>query len=79
MLEHRADLNKDELEKLFLTHTVTMHFKVEAYPELSSHSMPDIRLDSGIYYVNSMESLSSATELEAISAKNIVNMIVNQV
>lgn len=38
-------------------------------------NLPDIVLAKGIYYVNSLEFLASCIEVEAISAKNIVQLI----
>ena len=40
--------------------------------------MPDIILNDNIYYANSIEFLASCTELEGVSAKNIVNLIMQK-
>lgn len=39
---------------------------------------PIVLHEKGIYYLNGMETLASATELETIAAKNIANMIVKK-
>jgi len=37
--------------------------------------LPDIILDSGLYYLNGMEFIASCMEMETIAAKNVVNII----
>jgi len=37
--------------------------------------VPDLIFDYGLYYANSIEYLASSLELQAISSKNIVNII----
>jgi hypothetical protein len=51
---------------------------MKAYPNLNKtmrKKLPKIKLNDRIFYVNAMESLASAIELEVISAKNIANII----
>lgn len=57
---------------------VNYHQHLWPYPDLHNSmnkELPDIILDSGLYYANGMEFIASCTEMQTISAKNIVNLI----
>ncbi|KAG9223147.1 hypothetical protein PLEOSDRAFT_1111305 [Pleurotus ostreatus PC15] len=68
------------LERIF-PGSVTWVFRKEwdAYPELPpTDSFPPVKLDTGFYYVNAFEPLMSTMETETISARNIVDLLLNE-
>jgi prenylcysteine oxidase/farnesylcysteine lyase len=58
------------------------HFWEYAYPKLlpvSKEEQPDFVIAENIYYINAMEVAASCMEMEMISARNIVNIIENEI
>ncbi|PPQ71842.1 hypothetical protein CVT25_006360 [Psilocybe cyanescens] len=50
----------------------------DAYPKLPpTSSFPPIKLDRGLYYVNSFEPFISTMETETISSRNVVDLMLN--
>jgi hypothetical protein len=70
-------LDNRKIDPLFYGKQIFINDTFAGYPNLTvGQQLPKIVLDSrGLYYLNSMEFLASATELEVISAKNIVTLI----
>ena len=66
---------EEDFNALFDQWTIVEAYELYGYPDLRENTFPDILLESGLYYVNAMESLASATELEALAAKNIANLV----
>ena len=53
----------------------------DAYPDLTTVNVTDlnnIMIEEGLYFLNGMESLASCMEMEIISGKNIVKLIVEK-
>jgi hypothetical protein len=70
-------LDNSKIDPLFYGKQIIINETFPGYPNLKvGQKLPHIILDSrGFYYLNSIEFLASATELEVISAKNIVALI----
>lgn len=78
-VESSKKLKKKDLEIVFRKYNVIkeQHWKC-AYPILKPIDpsvLPDFKICEGFYYVNCMEQLSSCMELESVSAKNIVKLL----
>ena len=78
-VESSRKLENKDMEIIFRKFDILKEQKWKcAYPLLKpvdSSLLPDFRVCEGFYYVNSMEQLSSCMELESISAKNIVKLL----
>ncbi|CAE6509823.1 unnamed protein product [Rhizoctonia solani] len=73
-----AKISDDTLAALFGKGTIGWLFRKEwdAYPYYPPRSdYPPVKLDKGLYYVNSMEGLFSTMETETISSRNVVDML----
>ncbi|CAE6492519.1 unnamed protein product [Rhizoctonia solani] len=73
-----AKIPDSTLAALFGKGTIGWVFRKEwdAYPYYPPHSdYPPVKIDKGLYYVNSMEGLFSTMETETISARNVVDLL----
>lgn len=72
----RAPLDDGLLDRMFADRSETVRMVWHAYPVLTpTASWPPFRLRPGLYYVNAMESAVSTMETEAIAARNVVNLM----
>ncbi|CUA74616.1 hypothetical protein RSOLAG22IIIB_05623 [Rhizoctonia solani] len=73
-----AKISDETLATLFGKESIGWVFRKEwdAYPYYPPRSdYPPIKLDKGLYYVNSMEGLFSTMETETISSRNVVDLL----
>ncbi|KAH7327699.1 Prenylcysteine lyase-domain-containing protein [Rhizoctonia solani] len=73
-----AKISDDTLATLFGKGTIGWVLRKEwdAYPYYPPHSTyPPVKIDKGLYYVNSMEGLFSTMETETISSRNVVDLL----
>ncbi|KAG8731551.1 hypothetical protein FRC11_003763, partial [Ceratobasidium sp. 423] len=73
-----GEISDDTLATLFGKGSIGWVFRKEwdAYPYYPPRSdFPPIKLDKGLYYVNSMEGLFSTMETETISSRNVVDLL----
>lgn len=79
-IQSSRKLNELDLKPLFQNNSIKILFYKEwkAYPllqALNQTELYDIQLDDGVFYLNGMEMLASCMEMEIISGRNIVNLI----
>eukprot|EP00300_Choanocystis_sp_HF-7_P012606 c17955_g1_i1.p1 GENE.c17955_g1_i1~~c17955_g1_i1.p1 ORF type:complete len:579 (+),score=122.61 c17955_g1_i1:1-1737(+) len=71
-----AKLSTAELRELFLNPEDVVVLEWYAYPEYSPpEKLNDFVLDEGLYYINAIETASSAMEMSAIGARNVALLI----
>ncbi|CAE6403624.1 unnamed protein product [Rhizoctonia solani] len=73
-----AKISDDTLATLFGKKSIGWVLRKEwdAYPYFPNRSeFPPVKLDKGLYYVNSMEALFSTMETETISSRNVVDLL----
>lgn len=74
-------LEKHLLKRLFsLALLDVRRFVYQAYPVLKPMEIwPKFVMHDGLYYINAIESAASCMETQAIAARNVANLILNQV
>ncbi|KAF4623348.1 hypothetical protein D9613_002063 [Agrocybe pediades] len=74
-----TELSDEWLANMFHGQVGWVHRKEwDAYPKLPPTStFPPVKLDRGLYYVNSFEPFISTMETETVSSRNIVDLMLN--
>lgn len=75
-LWNRERVPEERLAEPFSSVSETRQVTWEAFPRLTPGAeMPPFRIEPGCYYVNAMESIASAMEIQAIGSRNVANLL----
>jgi prenylcysteine oxidase/farnesylcysteine lyase len=75
----REPLAESLLDEVFSSFDAVEQVRWQAYPVLRpSRDLPPFRLAEGLYWVNAMEFAVSTMETEAVAARNVANLVAQQ-
>jgi prenylcysteine oxidase/farnesylcysteine lyase len=75
----REQLQESLVDEIFPRHEAVEQIRWQAYPVLRpSTDLPPFRLTEGLYWVNAMEFAVSTMETEAVAARNVANLVMEE-
>ena len=75
----REPLKESLVDEIFPGHEAVEQIRWQAYPVLRpSDDLPPFRLTEGLYWVNAMEFAVSTMETEAVAARNVANLVIEE-